>query len=138
MKKQIKKSLSLFMAVLMVLSCWVWVAPTQAEAANSPHEGYYFVQVIANVTDWTASMNKHTTYKWTCYYKENNGTGTTEKNVALTAHTDQLLSSNKTDAVIASGWVYGFPTRVVNDWAWEKKADGFTVDQPGIYVGDGS
>ncbi len=27
-----KKSLSLFLTVMMLLSCWVWVAPTQAEA----------------------------------------------------------------------------------------------------------
>lgn len=33
MKKQLKKSLSLFLAVLMMLSCWVWVAPQKAEAA---------------------------------------------------------------------------------------------------------
>ncbi len=32
MKKQVKKSLSLFLAVLMMLSCWVWVAPQKAEA----------------------------------------------------------------------------------------------------------
>ncbi len=35
MKNQIKKGLSLIMAVLMVLSCWVWVAPTEAEAADA-------------------------------------------------------------------------------------------------------
>ena len=32
-KNYIKKSLSLVMAVLMVLSCWVWIAPEHAEAA---------------------------------------------------------------------------------------------------------
>ena len=35
MKKQIKKTLSLMLAVLMVLSCWVWVAPEKAEAGLS-------------------------------------------------------------------------------------------------------
>ncbi len=34
MKKQIKKSLSLFMAVMMLLSCWVWVAPEKADAGT--------------------------------------------------------------------------------------------------------
>lgn len=33
MKNQFKKSLSLFMAVLMLMTCWVWVAPEKAEAA---------------------------------------------------------------------------------------------------------
>ena len=32
-KVYFKKSLSLFMAVMMLLSCWVFVAPTEAEAA---------------------------------------------------------------------------------------------------------
>ena len=31
MKKQIKKSLSLFLAVLMLMTSWVWVAPEKAE-----------------------------------------------------------------------------------------------------------
>lgn len=33
--KKIKKGLSLFLAVLMVLSAWVWVAPEKAEAAST-------------------------------------------------------------------------------------------------------
>ncbi len=33
-KTHFKKSLSLIMAVLMVMSCWVFVAPTEAEAAS--------------------------------------------------------------------------------------------------------
>ncbi len=32
MKNQVKKSLSLIMAVLMLMSCWVWVAPEKANA----------------------------------------------------------------------------------------------------------
>lgn len=32
MKNQFKKSLSLFLAVIMMLSCWVWIAPQKAEA----------------------------------------------------------------------------------------------------------
>ena len=37
MKNQVKKSLSLIMAVLMLMSCWVWVAPTEAEAATQDY-----------------------------------------------------------------------------------------------------
>ena len=33
MKNQFKKSLSLIMAVLMLMTCWVWVAPSKADAA---------------------------------------------------------------------------------------------------------
>ena len=35
MKKQIKKSFSLMLAVLMVMSCWVWVAAEKAEAGKT-------------------------------------------------------------------------------------------------------
>lgn len=50
MKKQFKKSLSLIMAILMVMSCWVWVAPTKASAADP---GKYYVEVVwyANSTE---------------------------------------------------------------------------------------
>ena len=34
MKKEFKKSLSLFLAVIMLLSCWVWVEPQKAMAAG--------------------------------------------------------------------------------------------------------
>ena len=48
MKKQLKKSLSLFLAVLMMLSCWVWVAPQKAEAA-APNS--YQVELNFTVND---------------------------------------------------------------------------------------
>ncbi len=41
--KQTKKSISLFLAVLMLLSCWVWFAPEEAkvaQAAGIEHTGY--------------------------------------------------------------------------------------------------
>ena len=48
--KQTKKSISLFLAVLMVLSCWVWVAPEKAEAAKFTPLTQYTVKV-----KWTVS-----------------------------------------------------------------------------------
>jgi len=47
MKNQFKKSLSLIMAVLMLMSCWVWVAPTEAEAATQD----YYVKVKFTITN---------------------------------------------------------------------------------------
>lgn len=37
LKSQAKKSVSLFLAVLMVLSCWVWMAPEQAKVEAAKH-----------------------------------------------------------------------------------------------------
>lgn len=53
MKTQIKKSISLFLAVLMVLSCWVWVAPQEAEAAKYTPLTQYTVEL-----NWTISQRQ--------------------------------------------------------------------------------
>ena len=45
MKNQLKKSLSFLMAVLMILSCWVWVAPEKASAAGTYSVSFdYYVE----------------------------------------------------------------------------------------------
>ena len=77
-----KKTLSVFLAVLMVLTAWVWVAPTEASAAA----GSYYVKITWKCTDagddydvaYSGFANKT---KGNCagislYYKSNNGTGT--------------------------------------------------------------
>ena len=52
MKNQLKKSLSLLMAVLMILSCWVWVAPDKAEAFdNLPSGGGYKFELVCNIVN---------------------------------------------------------------------------------------
>lgn len=65
MKNQLKKSLSLLMAVLMILSCWVWVAPEKASAAKSGYD----VTIYHNV------VNGCEEGKVTIWYKPNNGIG---------------------------------------------------------------
>ena len=47
MKKTFKKSISLIMAVIMVMSCWVWVAPQKASAVV----GEYPVEITFNLED---------------------------------------------------------------------------------------
>lgn len=74
MKNQIKKSLSLFMAVLMVLSCWVWLAPTEAEAAEKTLKDKYTVTIGYTVSDnMNNSQARSIARVW---YIPNNGTGT--------------------------------------------------------------
>lgn len=71
MKNQFKKSLSLVMAVLMILSCWVWIAPEKAEAAGGTTS--YFIRMKYNVHDnWDNSEGKYKVY---IDYKALNGTG---------------------------------------------------------------
>ncbi|MBQ5905484.1 MAG: hypothetical protein IIW88_06425 [Clostridia bacterium] len=62
-----KKTLSVFLAVLMVLTAWVWVAPTEASAAA----GNYDVQIKWYVGNDDMDSNGGSISLWT---KGNNGT----------------------------------------------------------------
>ncbi len=100
MKNQLKKSLSLLMAVLMILSCWVWIAPDKAEAATS---GYYPLTLVWDVKDEVNGGSA----KVTVTYTTNNGTGTsTSKEYSMDA-----LKSN-TGSVTWSQEIPGFPTNI--------------------------
>ena len=82
--KRFKKAISLVLSVLMLMSCWVWVAPTDASAA-----GTYYVRVYVNIydgSDGTAnaysvnSTGKPNDYSWATnagYYGDVNMHGMT-------------------------------------------------------------
>ncbi|MCM1544495.1 MAG: InlB B-repeat-containing protein [Ruminococcus sp.] len=70
MKKQFKKSLSLFMAVLMLMSCWVFFAPEKAEAVTSTN---YSLRMDIWVEK---GANSDTTAQIAYGYVTNNGKGT--------------------------------------------------------------
>ncbi|MBE6773311.1 MAG: DUF4198 domain-containing protein [Ruminococcaceae bacterium] len=100
MKNYLKKSLSLLMAVLMILSCWVWIAPDKAEAATS---GYYPLTLVWDVKDEVNGGSA----KVTVTYTTNNGTGSsTSKEYSMDA-----LKSN-TGSVTWSQEIPGFPTNI--------------------------
>ena len=110
MKKQIKKSLSLMLAVLMVLSCWVWVAPTKAEAAA----GYYPLKLGVTVSN--AADNNKSLVGFKVDYITNNGTGTAvtnsiEKQFYASDYPD--LKSGGANVVFDMGEIPGFPTKVI-------------------------
>ncbi|MBE6784635.1 MAG: hypothetical protein E7538_00175 [Ruminococcaceae bacterium] len=87
MKKMLKtgkKTLSVIMAIMMLMSAWVWVAPTEASAATA---GNYKVRI----TWYNANDKKYSNHfggteteqgaraGFILYYKSNNGTGTENK-----------------------------------------------------------
>ena len=139
LKLQAKKSMSLFLAVLMLMSCWVWVAPEKAAAADSPHEGYYWVEVRCKLTDWAAT-DETAKNEW----KITHSGGTT----TLTAGASTAYNNGNNDTsgnyVIAKGWVKGFPTALRHDFARatdscnKAKGDGFRVENPTVWVGSSS
>lgn len=121
MKNQFKKSISLVMAVLMVLSCWVWVAPTKAEAAVEGDvngdgvldykDGAYYIKLITNCTDGGQTDGATFTFK----YKKNNGLASEESTYTYT------VSGNPWDAdgtyTVVEGYIPGYPTGV--NWHME-------------------
>lgn len=73
MKKYFKKSLSLFMAALMLMSCWVFFAPTKAEAVGA---GKYKVRLEIDSGNDTGGWNHG---KVGLYGKNNNGKGSEKR-----------------------------------------------------------
>lgn len=99
MKKQIKKGLSLMLAVLMVLSCWVWVAPTKADAASSVYTVTFNVKVNnaddGGDPDWAR-----------IFYMPNNGTGGETYTTAseITFDFSNATSASRDYTISVPGW----------------------------------
>ncbi|MBQ1996065.1 MAG: hypothetical protein II237_07740, partial [Clostridia bacterium] len=102
MKKQLKKSLSLFLAVLMLMTCWVWVAPQKAEA-GAP--GGYDVTIDFNCIGEINGGRAHADI----YYITNNGTGSVAG--PITWELDKLESTTGTYSLTYSN-VPGWPCQV--------------------------
>lgn len=104
MKKYFKKSLSLFMAALMLMSCWVFFAPT-AEAVNA---GNYWIKFYADVSDGGDGQY----YRWKLYGKNKNGTGSEEW---IADDGTKLQDDNKTYTMFTTT-SDKFPTKITCDY----------------------
>ena len=102
MKNQFKKSLSLIMAVFMLMSCWVWVAPTEAEAADVTTQ--YYVIFKMNVKDTGNENSSSLTINW----KYSNGKGS----ASSTTKSFGQQGWSGDNVVIYEGYINGFPTSV--------------------------
>lgn len=74
MKKQLRKGLSLFLAVMMLMSAWVWVAPEKAEAAS----GTYHVKLVVSSNNDTGGWDAG---RCTLNGKANNGKASSESQI---------------------------------------------------------
>ncbi|MBQ1996584.1 MAG: hypothetical protein II237_10380, partial [Clostridia bacterium] len=103
-----KKTLSIFLAVLMVLTAWVWVAPQKAEAAA----GSYYIKISWSVgtsgnldANFNGKTETNDTVGFRITFKSNNGTGS-EDHLDVDLKSDLESTGNKTTAKTISG----FPT----------------------------
>ncbi|MBR2079504.1 MAG: InlB B-repeat-containing protein, partial [Clostridia bacterium] len=107
-----KKTLSVFLAVLMVLTAWVWVAPTEASAIDA---GTYYVRVSYYCDDKYDGGSAYTGTSFTgegagyaITYAANNGQGTSDEKVINL--TDECKSNFTTKSKVTV--CEGFPTAV--------------------------
>ena len=129
MKNQFKKSLSLIMAVLMLMSCWVWVAPSEAEAAGGTTQ--YYVKYTARITNnWDNGSGNS---KIRIYYKPQNGKGTeTYKEIA---QAEKFWGQDEGNVyTVWEGLIDGFPTKLTQ-YAKTSTGRNMNCDQLTLYVG---
>lgn len=112
-KMYFKKFMSVFMAVLMLLSCWVWIAPEKASAAA----GNYYIRI-----DWSCSSGNFDNdvafdqdnggscigilVDWT----SDNGKGATTGQKVFDLKGE--VSNSSTTTTYSSDTIGGFPTKV--------------------------
>ena len=100
-KSTLKKNLCVIMALLMIMTSWVFVAPMKAEAATA---GSYTI----NLSFYISDANNGGSPKAKIYYQPNNGTG---------AETNQVfnldkLKSNEGKTVVETMTVPGWPMHI--------------------------
>ncbi len=104
-----KKTLSVIMAIMMVLTAWVWVAPTEASAAN----GTYYYKLVIKVTDpadgWDVNNVK-------LHYRTNNGRSSSTSSVAIGITTSNWNTENGTFTFEDS--LSGFPCGYTHEYSF--------------------
>lgn len=127
----LKKSISVFLCAVMLLSCWVFAAPA-ANAATRTTYTYEFQLITENEAD--CNDNEHPVI--TLYGKPNNGTGGEEQ--LYTTELDYGYIQSKTTYTY-SATTNKFPTKVslmihFDAGGWRKWEGKFKLIVNGIYV----
>lgn len=124
-KRLCKKALSLFLTVVMLMTCWVFFAPTKADAASA---GSYVIKITYDIVDGNTLKNaykgKGKDNNDSCgisvFYKATNGTSSTAKEELIDLHTD--LSNNtgsaygRTVTRTLSGFPYEIYAELNDNW----------------------
>ncbi len=114
-----KKVLSVFLAALMVMTAWVFVAPEKAEAAN----GSYWLNVKVNVTNKADEKDHIQDSYWNITYRPNNGRGDELTMKYDLRENEYAVLSNESNNQYMHVSVPGFPTKMsyYHDATWDDK-----------------
>lgn len=110
MKKALKRTLSLMLTVVMLVSCWVFFAPTESTAATA---GSYTVKLTIRVEDNSDSDHVNG-YYYRVYYKSNNGTGSETGDYVEFSKSDlsSVYTASNGSTKTVSKSVPGFPWKL--------------------------
>lgn len=124
-----KKALSVFLAALMVMTAWVFVAPEKAEAAN----GSYWLNVKVDVTNKADKKESIQDSYWNITYRPNNGRGNEATMKYDLKENEYGVLSNESNNQYMHVSVPGFPTKIYyyHDATWNDKVH-YTVRE--IYI----
>lgn len=131
-KTYTKKSLALLMTVMMLMSCWVFVAPTQAEAAY----GDVTVKIKYNLGSGNSGGNIKVSY----YPYKTDGSGIdtanpTDDEVMVNSFSDDLTAGDGiTETWIVKGFPYKFTIQDEDVGACDSGDRSFTLK--GIWIND--
>lgn len=108
-----KKALAVFMAVMMVMTAWVFFEPTKASAINA---GSYKVKIYVNVTDsWDNNTDE---YKYHLTYRNNNGLSTATTGVqeeTLSDDSNGIDFNSEGEKTVWEGTLPGFPVSIYEE-----------------------
>lgn len=103
MKKQFKRSLSLFMTVIMLMTCWVWIAPQKASAANVS----YTIDIQYAINNMCEEGGHLKIFYWTFNSNGTVNTGNSQEKIAVNSFQDVAEGDYSYNTVIE-----GFPYKV--------------------------
>ena len=125
-KTHFKKAFSIFMACMMLLSCWVWVAPTEAEAASIN----YPITIRFSLN--TSSPSGHIRVYYFPWKSDNSGFNTSDTSSSVIA-----INSFGSEGYTTANYVYNKQMIITQGWPWKveiRAQSGTTVRFLGFFI----
>ncbi len=124
-KTHFKKAFSIFMACMMLLSCWVWVAPTKADAATVSFP------ITIRFSPKTSNPSGHINVYYFPWKADNSGFDTSQTNQYT-----NVINSYTGDGYANNGTTYNANFNITQGWPWkvEIRVQSGTVRFLGFFI----